>query len=116
MRQMAKLLGLSNWERPSEACLSSRIAFGQKISLDTLNKIEMAESIVKSLTTARIVRVRTIGKNAIVEVDKESVPIALEKKQQISGMLRVIGYDSVEIDRDGYVSGRMLELFVKNSE
>jgi len=113
---MARLVGLSNWERPSEACLSSRIAYGQKITLDALNKIEMAERTVKSITFASIVRVRTIGNGAIIEVDKESVPIALEKKQQISSRLREIGFDRVDVDKEGYVSGRMLELFVKNSE
>jgi PP-loop superfamily ATP-utilizing enzyme len=76
----------------------------------------LAESIVKSVTFANIVRVRTIGKSALVEVDRESVPIALEKKQQISSRLREIGYDSVDVDCEGYISGRMLELFVKNSE
>jgi pyridinium-3,5-biscarboxylic acid mononucleotide sulfurtransferase len=116
VRQMARLFGLSNWERPSEACLSSRIAYGQKISLDTLNKIELAERIVKSVTNARIVRVRTIGRNAIIEVDKESVHTALEKKKLISKSLQEIGYDDVDVDIEGYVSGRMLQLFVKNSE
>jgi len=116
VRQMARMVGLSNWERPSETCLSSRIAFGHKISLDTLNKIELAESIVKSITNARIVRVRTIGRNAMIEVDKKSVQIALENKKLISKRLKEIGYDEVEVDLEGYVSGKMLELFVNSGK
>ncbi|MGH2638330.1 MAG: ATP-dependent sacrificial sulfur transferase LarE, partial [Rhabdochlamydiaceae bacterium] len=62
VRAMARYSGLSNWDRPSEACLSSRIAFGQEIDEKTLRRIESAEIIVRSITGARTVRVRTIGR------------------------------------------------------
>jgi len=116
VRAMARLVGLSNWERPSEACLSSRIAFGQRISADTLNRIEIAENVVKSITNARIVRVRTIGNGAVVEVDKGSLGAAVEKRSLISTRLKQIGYDSVDVDEEGYVSGRMLDLFVNSGK
>jgi len=116
IRQLALYSGLSNWNRPSEACLSSRIAYGQRISFEALNMIERAENIVKEIIDAEIVRVRTIGRNAVIEVDKESIHQAVAKRSVISENLRQIGYDKIEIDPQGYTSGKMLELFVNSTE
>ena len=112
IRLAAKSVGLSNWDRPSEACLSSRIAFGQRIESATLRMIEAAEKIVKKETNARIVRVRTIGSKARVEVDQPSVAAALRKESIIASGLRNIGYSEVEVDPSGYTTGKMLQLFV----
>ncbi len=113
VRDMARMIGLSNWNRPSEACLSSRIAYGQNIDLHTLRKIEEAEIAVRNITSARIVRVRTIGDRAVIEVDRDSLTKAKEKEEEIGRQLVALGYEKVEIDNEGYVSGKMLELFVK---
>lgn len=114
IRQMARALGLSNSEKPSEACLSSRIAYGQKISTETLNRIEDSETFIRALTGATIIRVRTIGERAIVELDKEHVEAAIENTERIKSKLIEMGYSSVEIDPNGYKSGRMLELFLND--
>jgi uncharacterized protein len=115
IRLAARSVGLSNWNRPSEACLSSRVAFGQSIDLETLQRIEAAERIVKLLTNAEIVRVRTIGKKASVEVDKPSLPTIISKGPSIARALIELGYSEVEIDPSGYSPGKMLELFVKEN-
>jgi len=112
IRNMAKNSNLSNWDRPSEACLSSRIAYGTEISLARLKKIEAAENFVRSKTNARIVRVRLIDNQGIIEVDKESIDRVIANLELICKKLVEIGFESVEIDRAGYKSGRMLELFV----
>jgi pyridinium-3,5-biscarboxylic acid mononucleotide sulfurtransferase len=113
IRSASRYAGLSNWNRPSEACLSSRIAFGQRIDLATLRRIELAENAVRRIVSANIVRVRTIGMNASVEVDKSSVAEAIERGAEISQVLQKLGYDVVEVDPEGYKSGKMLDLFVK---
>ena len=116
VRQSAKSAGLSCWDRPSEACLSSRVAYGNEITLEKLRKIEAAELVVKAITRASIVRVRIIGAHASVEVDKESVHDALLNRHRIQDELEKIGFASVEIDQDGYTPGKMLELFAKSKE
>ena len=113
VRNMAQMAGLSNWNRPSEACLSSRIAYGQRIDLYTLRKIEEAEIAVRSITSAKIVRVRTIGTKAVIEVDKPSLAKAKEEEELLARRLAALGYEKVEIDNEGYVAGKMLDLFVK---
>jgi uncharacterized protein len=115
IRIMARAAGLKNWDKPSEACLSSRISYGQKIDLELLRRIEVAEKIVGNLTNASIVRVRTIGKRAIVEVDTRCVEKAVSLESQISNALLKLGFEYVEIDREGYVSGKLLRLFVQNN-
>jgi len=116
IREMARYSGLSNWNRPSEACLSSRIAYGQSINMDSLDRIEKAERIVRRITNACIVRVRTIKNDAVVEVDKPSLPITFRYFDAIENKLRQLGYEKVSIDSEGYVSGKMLELFVSSTE
>jgi pyridinium-3,5-biscarboxylic acid mononucleotide sulfurtransferase len=113
VRSVARFAGLSNWDRPSEACLSSRVAFGQRIDLGTLLRIEKAENSVRLMTDARIVRVRTRGNCASVEVDKSTVALATERRGEITRALQDLGYDTVQIDPNGYTSGKMLELFIK---
>jgi pyridinium-3,5-biscarboxylic acid mononucleotide sulfurtransferase len=116
VRQMARFSGLSNWDKPSEACLSSRVAYGQEISQEVLERVENAENTVRSLTGAKIVRVRIVGNKAVVEVDSESVDKANAETTEIRKILLEQGFSTVEIDQRGYVSGRMLELFVNNTE
>lgn len=116
IRDVARLAGLSNAERQSETCLSSRIAYGQRIEAKTLRMIERSEEFIKQLTGSMVVRVRTIDLRAIVEVDKVSILNAMEKKSEIANALRSFGYSEVEIDPDGYRQGRMLSLFVQESK
>ncbi len=116
IRIIARSLNLSSSEKPSEACLSSRIAYGQKIDANTLRRIEVSERMVRDITKARIVRVRTIGTRAVVEVDRESIPNAMKNIEVISSSLEDLGYSSVEINENGYLSGRMLSLFVKGEQ
>ena len=116
IRDVARLAGLSNAERPSEACLSSRIAYGQRIEASTLRMIEHSEEFIKRLTGSKVVRVRTIGLRAIVEVDKRSIRNAMDRMSEISHALGSFGYSEVEIDPEGYRQGRMLSLFVQESQ
>jgi PP-loop superfamily ATP-utilizing enzyme len=73
--------------------------------------IEAAERLVKEATGAEVIRVRTIGTKAIVEVDERTVSEALSKRALIISELKKLGYLEVEIDPRGYSSGRMFELF-----
>ena len=59
-------------------------------------------------------RVRTIGTNAVVELDTEHVQVGVSKVGEIDKALKALGYDKVEIDKEGYVSGKMLSLFIQD--
>jgi len=115
VRSIARTIGLSNAERPSESCLSSRIAYGQSIDRVTLKMIERSEKFVKKATGCNIVRVRTLGKRAMIELDPSSIDRGVKNLAVISQKLRSYGYERVEIDSNGYKPGRMLELFVQEN-
>jgi uncharacterized protein len=115
IRAIARMARLSNAEKPPEACLSSRVAYGQKIDEITLRRIEKSEEYIRNLIQPGIVRVRTIGNRAIIELDLESIPKAKKFYVLIQETLGSLGYDSVEINPRGYSSGRMFELFLTDT-
>jgi uncharacterized protein len=115
IRSIARMIKLSNAEKPPEACLSSRIAYGQRIDKRTLRRIEKSEEVIRILIDPKIVRVRTIGGRAIIELEPESIPKALKVFSRIKEILISFGYDTVEIDPSGYASGHMLDLFIKDA-
>jgi uncharacterized protein len=108
VRHMAKKLGMPMWDKPSLACLSSRIPYGTKITPDLLRTIQTAEEIVHQFGI-RQVRVRHHGDTARIEID----PIEFGKivsattAQQIVASVKALGYTYVCLDLEGYRTGSM---------
>lgn len=106
VRAMATLLGLSVADKPSMACLSSRIPHGEAITETKLRRIERAEEIVRG-AGFRQVRVRSLGDLARIEVGPEE----LERLPQLLDGLRprilALGYSTVEMDAAGYAPGKL---------
>lgn len=67
IREIAKNMDLSFWNKPSSACLSSRIPYGEKITVENLKMAELAEDFLKGLGFWQV-RVRTHGKLARIEL------------------------------------------------
>ncbi len=110
IRRIAKELGLPNWNQPSQACLASRIPYGEEITLAKLERIERAESVLRSLGL-RQVRVRDYGELARIEIAPDELDDALlrAKRMQILNECRAAGYTYVCVDLEGYRSGAMNE-------
>ncbi|MGM0876795.1 MAG: ATP-dependent sacrificial sulfur transferase LarE [Bacillota bacterium] len=106
IRELSKELNLPTWEKPSFACLSSRIAYGEKITQEKLTKIEKSEYYLKQLGI-RQVRVRTHGDIARVEVEPEEMQVVLNNHKNIMSKLQSFGYQYVTLDLQGYKSGSM---------
>ena len=70
IREMAKSVGLSVYDKPSNSCLASRIPWGQRVTAEKLARIEFGETIVKQLTKINHVRVRDLDGSAKIEVEK----------------------------------------------
>ena len=108
VRDIAKSAGLSVCDRPSNSCLASRIPWGQRVTAEKLTRIEFGETIVKQLTNIKQVRVRDFDGSAKIEVDKEMISIFDENiMNQITEKLKLIGFSSVDIDKDGYKPGKI---------
>jgi uncharacterized protein len=108
IRETAKLIGLSVFDRPSNSCLASRIPWGQRVTAEKLTRIEYGETIVKQLTKAKQVRVRDINGSAKIEVDKKIISIFDDNiLKQITEKLKMIGFIAVEVDPEGYKPGKI---------
>lgn len=108
IREAAKSVGLSVFDKPSNSCLASRIPWGQRVTAEKLTRIELAESIVKQLANLNHVRVRDLSGSAKIEVDKEMIYLLDDTiLKQIIEKLKMIGFTAVEVDPEGYMPGKI---------
>jgi uncharacterized protein len=103
-RAMARRLGLSAWDRPANACLSSRIPHGQLVTLGKLRRIEAAEALLAG-AGFRIVRVRDDQGAARVEVASGEVERLASSWQDLVPRLRELGFERAALDPRGYRRG-----------
>ena len=106
IRLAARSLGLPNWNKPSFACLSSRIPHGVPVTVEALRQVERAEAVVKGLGFAQV-RVRHHGEVARVEVDPEEVERLFEHRAAVVAGLKEAGYTFVALDLEGYSTGSL---------
>jgi uncharacterized protein len=106
IRAAARDLGLPNWNKPSKACLSSRIPYGTPIDPQVLRKIEAAESLVEGLGIPQV-RVRHHDAIARIEVSPEYFPNLLAHRELIVAELRKLGYKYITLDLSGYRTGSL---------
>ncbi|MFK7691711.1 ATP-dependent sacrificial sulfur transferase LarE [Paenibacillus sp. HJGM_3] len=106
IRELSKELGLPTWDKPSFACLSSRVAYGERITAGILDRIGQAEQYIRGLGI-RQVRVRTSEDTARIEVEPADMRRVLEHHDEISKRLMDLGYKYVSMDLSGYKSGSM---------
>lgn len=103
-RALAAALGLSVWDRPSNACLSSRIPHGQIVTLGKLRRVEAAEDLLAELGF-QVVRVRHAGKSARVEVGADEVAGLRRVWPRVERQIQALGFERVELDPLGYRPG-----------
>jgi uncharacterized protein len=103
-RALARSFGLSVWDRPANACLSSRIPHGQVVTLGKLRRIEAAEEVLAA-AGFRVVRVRHDQGAARVEVAPDEVPRLTAIWNDLEPRLRSLGFERVAYDPQGYRRG-----------
>ena len=109
VRAYARRAGLPNAERPSNACLASRVHRGDPITAELLARIERAERFLSGQGFRRV-RVRVHGSTARVEVDRSEVE-RLEDPElhaALDAELRALGFVSVAVDPRGYTARESL--------
>jgi pyridinium-3,5-biscarboxylic acid mononucleotide sulfurtransferase len=121
VRRCARLWGLTIWDKPASACLSSRIPFGTEVTHERLAQIGGLEAELHSLGL-RQVRVRWHGLGEIaqgtalarVEVAREELDRAFEHRDAIARAGKRFGFAYVTLDLDGYRTGSHNEVLKKN--
>lgn len=106
VRELARSLGLPNWDRPQNACLSSRIPHGLEVTERRLSQVEQAEAFLHA-QGFRQVRVRHLGRRARIEVGVEEVARFQDPGLcgEVARHFQASGFDTVSVDRGGYRPG-----------
>jgi pyridinium-3,5-biscarboxylic acid mononucleotide sulfurtransferase len=110
IREIAKSFGLSVYDKPSNACLASRIPTGSEVTNEKLRRIENAEIIVKTIFSVRQVRVRDHGDLARIEVGRDELHkmFDVDKLALLDKKLKELAFKFVSVDVAGYKTGKLV--------
>jgi uncharacterized protein len=108
IRALAQAAGLSVWDRPASACLSSRLEYGRPVTAESLRQIEDTEEALHAIGFRQL-RVRHHGELARVEIERGELATALsiEMLERITHCVKAAGFTYVALDTEGYRSGSM---------
>jgi uncharacterized protein len=108
IRELSRRAGLSTWDRPAAACLSSRVPYGTPVTVETIHTVEAGEEAIRALGFRQF-RVRFHGELARIEIAKDELPKALtpEMAQQFAAIFKALGFLYVTLDLEGYRQGSL---------
>jgi pyridinium-3,5-biscarboxylic acid mononucleotide sulfurtransferase len=112
IRAVSRALDLETWDLPGEACLATRIPYGQEITTDKLSRIGRGEEFLHELGFSQC-RLRDYGEIARIEVQPKDIARAAQLAEPIATALRRLGYQYVALDLEGYRMGSMNEVIVE---
>jgi len=110
IRALSREQGLSTWDKPAMACLSSRFPYGEAITPEKLHRVELAEDFLHE-NHFRIVRVRDHGNLARIETSPSEMKRLFEPnlRKRLFDRFKEIGYHYLTLDLEGYRTGSMNE-------
>ena len=108
IRELSRRVGLSTWDRPAAACLSSRIPYGTPVTVETVKTVERGEEEIKALGFRQF-RVRFHGDLVRIEIAKEELERALapEMAAAFTAIFKPLGFHYVTLDLEGYRQGSL---------
>jgi pyridinium-3,5-biscarboxylic acid mononucleotide sulfurtransferase len=111
IRSLSQRAGLTTWDRPASACLSSRVPYGTQVTPELMDKIDRAESALRDLGFRQF-RVRAHGELARIELAQDELSRGLEPAmtRQIIASAKLAGFPIVTIDLEGYRQGSLNSL------
>ena len=117
IRKLSKKLGLPTWNKPAFACLSSRIPYGENITLEKLNRIEKAEEFLRSSGFSQL-RVRDHQGIARIELEAKELSKLMNQdlRKKVYQKLKSFGFSYVTLDLLGYRTGSMNEVLSAGSK
>jgi uncharacterized protein len=109
IRELSKRLGLRTWNKPSFACLSSRIPYGTRIEKHKIDQLDEGENFLMELGLWQV-RVRHHDKIARIEVMPQEMAKVIEHSEAIHAKFAALGFQYVTLDLQGYRTGSMNEV------
>jgi pyridinium-3,5-biscarboxylic acid mononucleotide sulfurtransferase len=109
VRDLARQMEISIWDKPAMACLSSRIPYGEPVTYEKLKRIEKAEDLLLSMGFKQL-RVRHHGDTASIELEKNEIPqFTPDVEKIVSKKFQILGFQSILLDPEGYRMGSLNE-------
>ncbi|MHC4984623.1 MAG: ATP-dependent sacrificial sulfur transferase LarE [Planctomycetota bacterium] len=109
IRAASAVMGLATADKPSAACLASRVPYNQPLTAEGLQRIARAEKVLHELGF-RQCRVRDHDPLARIEVTPDELPRAFELRERLVAALKDLGYAYVTLDLQGFRSGALNEV------
>jgi uncharacterized protein len=108
IRRISRALALAEWDKPADACLSSRVPFGTWITVERLGRIEQAEQILKR-EGFRQIRVRDHGEVARIELPPGDFNRLMDRtlREKVVTDIQKTGFRYVTMDLQGYRQGNL---------
>ena len=109
IRERSRARGMPTWSQPSAPCLSSRLPYGTRVTLERLAMVERAEEALRRLGIEGDLRVRHHGELARVELPREAISewLAPGRTRELTGAVRSAGFARVALDLAGFRSGSL---------
>lgn len=104
VRSLARDLDLPMWNKPSAACLSSRVPTGQLLDENLMRRIDEAEDFMRSIGAGQV-RVRHHGDLARIELETRDFMLCIENRQRIDAAMKGLGWKFATLDLVGYRTG-----------
>lgn len=111
VRKLARRFDLPTWDKPAQACLASRVAYGTEVTVERLSQVERAEALLRAEGLHEL-RVRHHDAIARIEVPAEALPRLVddpERRRRIVDGIKALGFAFVTLDLEGFRSGSMNE-------
>jgi uncharacterized protein len=112
VREIARQMGLSFWDKPAAACLASRIPYGTSITSERLSRIERFEKALHRIGLKQV-RVRFHHEVARIEVAKDEIDMAFAKREELLREGLAAGFLFVALDLAGYRTGSLNRLLTE---
>jgi len=108
VREIAKHLGLSCWDKPAQPCLSSRFPYGEEITVAKLQRVGRAEAYLRKMGL-KTLRVRSEGDTARIELPPESIKefVLTTDLPTLVDKFQSLGFVYVTLDLEGFRSGKL---------
>jgi uncharacterized protein len=108
IRELSRMAGLSTWDRPASACLSSRIPYGTPVTKETIKTVETGEEAIRALGFRQF-RVRFHGELVRIEVapDEMERALSMDMAGRLAAIFKPLGFHYVTLDLEGYRQGSL---------
>ena len=108
IRELSRRWGLPTWDKPSAACLASRVAYGEEITAEKMRRVDEAEAFLQDLGF-RQARLRVHGDLARIEISPDAFSTLLSCREEVTAKCKARGFSYVTMDLTGYRTGSMNE-------